>query len=93
MAGGVQQHHSLAHVCSTEIYLKQASEDLAVYSRHAGRRTIEVSDVILLLRRQRAITGTQSFEYLANTHLPLEYVQELLPCALAGKRVAPKGPV
>ena len=74
---------------STEIYLKHASEDLAVFARHAGRRTIEVEDVILLLRRQRHISESQGFEYLVNTYLPLEYIEELLPCAVAGKRIVP----
>ena len=54
---------------------------------------MEVQDVVLLLRRQRFISGTESFEYLVNTHLPMEYVEELLPCAVAGKRIVPKNSV
>ena len=72
------------------MYLRQASEDVAVYSSHASRRTIDVQDVVLLLKRQRFITEKQSFEYLVNTHLPLEYVEELLPCAQAGRKIIPK---
>ena len=79
----------LFFLLSTEIYLKHASEDLAVFARHAGRRTVEVDDVILLLRRQRHISESQGFEYLVNTYLPLEYIEELLPCAVAGKRIVP----
>ena len=74
---------------STEVYLKHASDDLAVFARHAGRRTIEVEDVVLLLRRQRHISESQGFEYFVNTYLPLEYIEELLPCAVAGKRIVP----
>ncbi len=74
---------------SSELYLKQASADLAVYAGHAGRRTVEVQDVVLLLRRQRVLSERESFEYLANSHLPLDYLQELLPCAVAGKKVEP----
>lgn len=32
-------------------YFEQASQDLAAYSRHAGRKTIDESDVTTLLRR------------------------------------------
>lgn len=80
---------SFSLLYSSELYLKQASHDLAVFAGHAGRKTIEVNDVILLLRRQRAVTERKPYEYLVNTHLPLEYTQELLPCARAGKTVIP----
>ena len=80
--------HSYPH--STEVYLKHASDDLVVFARHAGRKTIEVQDVTLLLGRQRHISDSQGFEYLVNTYLPLEYVEELLPCAVAGKRIVPR---
>ncbi|CAI8009260.1 Centromere protein T [Geodia barretti] len=73
----------------SEVYLKRCSNDLAEYASHAGRKTLEVDDVILLMKRQRFITESESFEYLVNTHLPLEYVEELLPCAVAGKKIVP----
>ena len=71
------------------MYLKRCSQDLATYAGHAGRKTIEVDDAILLMKRQRFITDSETFEYLVNTHLPLEYVEELLPCTLAGKKIVP----
>lgn len=74
---------------SSEAYLKQASKDVSIFARHAGRKTIEVDDVKVLLQRQRETNSTRSFEYLVNTHLPLEYIEELLPCAKAGKGVVP----
>ena len=74
---------------SSEAYLKQACKDVSIFARHAGRKTIEVDDVNVLLQRQREITSTRSFEYLVNTHLPLEYAEELLPCAKMGKCVVP----
>ena len=74
---------------SSDVYLKQLSGDLSAYTRHAGRRTIEVEDTVLLLRRQRIVSEKKPFEYLVNRHLPLEYLEELLPCALAGKDVYP----
>lgn len=60
-----------------------------MFAAHGGRRTVEVRDVMLLMNRQRATSERESFEYLANCHLPLDYVEELLPCALAGKTVEP----
>ena len=71
------------------MFLKRASQDLVEYARHAGRKTLEVDDVVLLLKRQRLLTESETFEYLVNSHLPLEYVQELLPCAVAGKKIVP----
>ena len=79
----------LISLSSSEVYLKQCSEDLATYTSHAGRKTMEVDDAILLMKRQRFIGGTDTFEYLVNTHLPLEYVEVLLPCAVAGKKIVP----
>ena len=61
-----------------------------MYAAHAGRRTIELEDVVLLLRRQRVVSDKRPFEFLVNEHLPLEYVEEVLPCALAGKEVIPQ---
>ena len=36
---------------ATEWFFEQASEDLATYSKHAGRKTIDETDVITLMRR------------------------------------------
>ena len=72
------------------MYLKQASSDVAAYTAHAGRKTIEIEDVVLLLKRQRVVSENRPFEYLVNTYLPLEYAEELLPCAVAGKDVSPQ---
>lgn len=69
-------------VTSSEEYLKQASADLHAYSKHAGRKSIILDDVILLLRRQREVRGDRTFEYLVNTYLPMEHAEKLLPCTL-----------
>lgn len=74
---------------SSEVYLKRCSQDLATYAGHAGRKTMEVDDAVLLMKRQRFISESETFEYLVNTYLPLEYVEELLPCAMAGKKIVP----
>lgn len=41
-----------------------------------------MDDVVLLLKRQRAIKGDRTFEFLVNTYLPMDYAEELLPCTL-----------
>jgi histone H3/H4 len=43
-------------------YFEQASQDLAAYSKHAGRKTIDESDVTTLLRR--SVSSKPSMEYL-----------------------------
>lgn len=36
---------------ASEWYFEQASEDLSAYSKHAGRKTIDETDVLTLMRR------------------------------------------
>ena len=40
-----------ALVAASDAFFQQASEDLAAYSKHAGRKIIQDSDVVQLLRR------------------------------------------
>ena len=75
---------------SIEAYLKQASNDIAAYVAHAGRKTIEIEDTVLLMKRQRFISEDRPFEFLVNGYLPLEHAEELLPCAVAGKDIIPQ---
>jgi histone H3/H4 len=42
-------------------YFEQASQDLAAYSKHAGRKTIDESDVATLMRRLVCHSQTQTF--------------------------------
>lgn len=41
---------------ASEWFFEQASEDLAAYSRHAGRKTIDESDVVALMRRYVSVS-------------------------------------
>ena len=70
--------------------MKQASNDIAAYVAHAGRKTIEIEDIVLLMKRQRFISEDRPFEFLVNSYLPLEHAEELLPSAVAGKDVIPQ---
>ncbi|KAL2831226.1 centromere kinetochore component CENP-T-domain-containing protein [Aspergillus cavernicola] len=58
-------------------YFEQASEDLAAYSKHAGRKTIDEADVTALMRRQRHLNNTTTVFSLAQKHLPKELLQDM----------------
>ncbi|KAJ5884989.1 hypothetical protein N7495_009499 [Penicillium taxi] len=58
-------------------FFEQASQDLAAYSKHAGRKTIDESDVITLMRRQRHINKSTTVFSLAQKHLPKELQQDM----------------
>ncbi|CRG82964.1 hypothetical protein PISL3812_00311 [Talaromyces islandicus] len=62
---------------ASEWFFEQASEDLATYAKHAGRRTIDESDVMTLMRRQRLVNNTNSIFSLAQRHLPKELLQDM----------------
>ncbi|KAF7591902.1 hypothetical protein BBP40_000873 [Aspergillus hancockii] len=58
-------------------YFEQVAEDLAAYSKHAGRKTIDESDVTTLMRRQRHLTNATTVFSLASKHLPKELLQDM----------------
>ncbi|RPA91027.1 hypothetical protein L873DRAFT_1752852 [Choiromyces venosus 120613-1] len=66
-----------ALVAASDAFFQQASEDLAAYAKHAGRRVIEDSDVVQLLRRQRQLNPQTTAFSLAQRHLPRELLQEI----------------
>lgn len=74
-------------------FFEQASQDLAAYSKHAGRKTIDESDVTTLMRRsvhetparrdvadfhrQRHINNSTTVFSLAQKYLPKELQQDM----------------
>lgn len=74
-------------------YFEQVSQDLAAYSKHAGRKTIDESDVTTLMKRytapspaslshanilrQRHINSSTTVFSLAQKHLPKELQQDM----------------
>ncbi|KAI9376258.1 centromere kinetochore component CENP-T-domain-containing protein [Aspergillus egyptiacus] len=58
-------------------YFEQLGEDLAAYSKHAGRKTIDEADVTALMRRQRHLNNTTTVFSLAQKHLPKELLQDM----------------
>ncbi|XP_074864862.1 centromere protein T [Carettochelys insculpta] len=72
-----------------EVYFKQLSNDLEVYTTHAGRKTVEEADLELLMRRQGLVTDKMPLHVLIERHLPLEYRKLLIPVAMSGNKVIP----
>ncbi|NWI50109.1 CENPT protein, partial [Calyptomena viridis] len=73
----------------TEKYFKQLSNDLEAYTSHAGRKTVEMADMEVLLRRQGLVTDKMPLQVLIERHLPLEYRKLLIPVAMSGNKVFP----
>ncbi|NWI27794.1 CENPT protein, partial [Sula dactylatra] len=74
--------------CS-EKYFKQLSNDLEAYSKHAGRQTVEIADLEVLMRRQGLVTDKMPLHVLIERYLPLEYRKLLIPIAVSGNKVIP----
>ncbi|XP_060796720.1 centromere protein T isoform X2 [Neoarius graeffei] len=70
-------------------YFDRLADDLEVYSAHAKRKTIEVEDVELLMRRQGFVTDSTPVNVLIEKFLPLEYRKLLIPVATSGNKVVP----
>nr|XP_042133536.1 centromere protein T isoform X1 [Peromyscus maniculatus bairdii] len=70
-------------------YFQHLCSDLEVFSAHAGRKTVKLEDLELLLRRQGLVTDQVSLHVLVERYLPLEYRQLLIPCAFSGNSVFP----
>jgi histone H3/H4 len=63
---------------ATEWFFEQVGEDLEAYSNHAGRtKRVDASDVITLIRRQRAVSGKRKLGDFAIEHLPPEALRDL----------------
>ncbi|XP_040427270.1 centromere protein T isoform X3 [Cygnus olor] len=72
-----------------EKYFKQLSDDLEAYAHHAGRKTVEMADLELLMRRQGLVTDKMPLHVLIERYLPLEYRKLLIPVAVSGNKVIP----
>ncbi|ERS98156.1 hypothetical protein HMPREF1624_04937 [Sporothrix schenckii ATCC 58251] len=73
---------------ASDWFFEQVGVDLQRYAKHAGRKTIDESDVLLLMRRQRQVNSAVTPFSLAQRMLPRELLQELrmIPDAPALKR-------
>ncbi|CAM1501612.1 Fc.00g035960.m01.CDS01 [Cosmosporella sp. VM-42] len=62
---------------ASEWFFEQLGDDLGAYADHAKRKTIEESDVVTLMKRQRQVGSNTTLFSLAQKHLPRELLQEL----------------
>ncbi|KAL2269544.1 hypothetical protein VTJ83DRAFT_1728 [Remersonia thermophila] len=78
---------------ASDWFFEQLGDDLAAYADHAGRKTIDESDVLTLMKRQRQINPRTTLFSLAQRHLPRELLQEVRmpPPIVPKKRRKPKG--
>ncbi|RAL67800.1 hypothetical protein DID88_008527 [Monilinia fructigena] len=79
---------------ATDWFFEQISDDLGTYSEHAGRKTIDESDVLMLMRRQRQINATTTPFSLAQSRLPRELLQDvrMIPPLISRDRPRKKSP-
>ncbi|CAN8100692.1 unnamed protein product [Discula destructiva] len=76
-----------AIIQASDWFFEQLGADLRAYANHAkGRTTINDSDMLMLLRRQRQTSPSATPFALAQKHLPRELVQELRMPAPASKK-------
>lgn len=62
---------------ASDWFFEQVSDDLGAYAKHAGRKTIDESDVVTLMARQRQTNASTTPFSLAQKNLPRELLQEL----------------
>ncbi|XP_029495196.2 centromere protein T isoform X2 [Oncorhynchus nerka] len=73
-----------------ELYFDRLADDLEMFAAHAKRKTIEVEDVELLMRRQGFVTDSMPVNVLIEKYLPMESRKLLIPVATSGNYVIPK---
>ncbi|KAG2469745.1 CENPT protein, partial [Polypterus senegalus] len=70
-------------------YFDRLADDLDMYVHHAKRKTVEMADIELLMRRQGFVTEKTPLNVLIERHLTLEHRKLLIPCASSGNKVTP----
>ncbi|KAI1736305.1 centromere kinetochore component CENP-T-domain-containing protein [Xylaria scruposa] len=71
---------------ASDWFFEQLGDDLSAYAKHAGRKTIDESDMVTLMRRQRQTNASTTPFVLAQRYLPRELLQELrMPVPIPSK--------
>ncbi|XP_039991447.1 uncharacterized protein cenpt isoform X2 [Xiphias gladius] len=71
-------------------FFDRLADDLETYAGHAKRKTIEVEDAELLLKRQGYVNDKVPVEVLIEKYLRMEQRKLLIPIATSGNVVFPK---
>ena len=66
--------------CSADDFIEYISKEFEVFALHAKRKTINLDDVILFMKREKYMTGNEIFSSLANKYLCDEHIREVVPC-------------
>jgi len=78
---------------ATEWFFEQMSEDVGAYANHAGRKTIDESDMVTLMKRQRQLNANATPFSLAQKYLPRELLQEIRMAPPPNSRVKERRPL
>ncbi|KAI9769421.1 MAG: hypothetical protein M1840_004123 [Geoglossum simile] len=62
---------------ASDWFFEQISDDLGTYAKHARRKTIDETDMLTLLKRQRNVNATATPFSLAQRYLSRELLQEI----------------
>ena len=62
---------------ASNLFFENVAGDLKTYANHAGRKTIDESDAVMLMQRQRVIGEKVTVASLAETHLHRELYMEV----------------
>ncbi|KAM9336649.1 uncharacterized protein cenpt [Symphorus nematophorus] len=71
-------------------FLERLAEDLETYAVHAKRKTLEIEDAELLLKRQGYVNDKVPVEVLIEKYLRMDQRKLLIPIATSGNVVVPK---
>ncbi|KAI1337127.1 hypothetical protein F5Y15DRAFT_408218 [Xylariaceae sp. FL0016] len=71
---------------ATDWFFEQLGDDLSAYASHAGRKTIDESDMVTIMRRQRQTSTSTTPFALAQRYLPRELLQDIrMPVPIPSK--------
>ncbi|XP_068613999.1 centromere protein T-like [Brachionichthys hirsutus] len=70
-------------------FFERLAEDLEAYALHAKRKTLEVEDAVLLLKRQGHVNDKVPVEVLIEKYLRMDQRRLLIPVATQGNVVIP----
>ncbi|XP_053197950.1 centromere protein T [Scomber japonicus] len=73
-----------------DTFFDRLADDLETYAVHAKRKTIEVEDAVLLLKRQGYVNDKVPVEVLIEKYLRMDQRKLLIPIATSGNVVIPK---
>ncbi|KAH0563416.1 hypothetical protein GP486_002021 [Trichoglossum hirsutum] len=66
-----------AIIQASDWFFEQLGDDLGTYAEHARRKTIDETDMLTLMKRQRLVNATTTSFSLAQRYLPRELLQDI----------------